>query len=47
MKKVLKENGLGLAFGLLFLATLVAQSFAGWQEFNTQQQAQQLIQLGW
>ncbi|SFB78005.1 hypothetical protein SAMN04487968_101480 [Nocardioides terrae] len=47
MKKTLKGNGLGLAFGLLFLATLVAQSFAGWQEFNTQQASEGLVQLSW
>ena len=47
MKKTLKDNGLGLAFGLLFLATLVAQSFAGWQEFNTQQASEGLVQLSW
>ncbi|MFD1151670.1 DUF6766 family protein [Saccharothrix hoggarensis] len=34
MKRFLRDNGLGLAFGLLFLATLVAQSFAGNADVN-------------
>ncbi|MFE2756459.1 DUF6766 family protein [Actinosynnema sp. NPDC059335] len=29
MKRFLRDNGLGLAFGLLFLASLVGQAFAG------------------
>jgi hypothetical protein len=32
----LKGNGLSLAFGALFLATLVGQAFAGMAEFNDQ-----------
>jgi hypothetical protein len=47
VRRTLRENGLGLAFGLLFVATLVGQSFAGWQEFNTQQAAQGLVELDW
>jgi hypothetical protein len=47
VKKTLRDNGLGLLFGGLFLAALVGQSFAGWQEFNTQQGAQGLVQLSW
>ena len=47
MKRVLRDNGLGLLFGLLFLAALLGQSVAGWQQFNTQQAAQGLVQLSW
>ncbi|GAB2978305.1 DUF6766 family protein [Saccharothrix stipae] len=34
MKRFLRDNGLGLAFGLLFLATLVGQAFAGNADLN-------------
>ncbi len=34
MKGFLRDNGLGLGFGLLFLATLVGQAFAGNAEVN-------------
>ena len=47
MKQVLRDNGLGIVFGLLFLATLVAQSIAGWQDLNAQQAAEGLGQLSW
>jgi hypothetical protein len=47
VRKALRDNGLGLAFGGLFLAALVGQSFAGWQQFNTQQGAEGLTQLSW
>jgi hypothetical protein len=47
VKRVLRHNGLGVVFGLLFLATLALQSVAGWQDFNTQQAADGLGQLSW
>lgn len=37
MKRFLKENALGLTFGLLFLVVLVGQAFAGLADFNQQQ----------
>ena len=39
MRRFLKENGLGLFFAALFLATLVAQAFVGRADFNHQQVA--------
>jgi hypothetical protein len=40
MRRFLRDNGLGLAFGGLFLATLVGQAFAGLAQFNEQQLVQ-------
>ena len=37
MRKYLRENSLGLVFGLLFLIVLVAQSVAGLADFNQRQ----------
>jgi hypothetical protein len=37
--RFLKDNGLSLAFGALFVATLVAQAFVGHADFNAQQLA--------
>ena len=37
MRRFLSENGLSLVFGVLFLATLVGQSFAGQHAFNAEQ----------
>ncbi|MFI7599202.1 DUF6766 family protein [Actinoplanes sp. NPDC049681] len=37
MKRFVKENALGLTFGLLFLVVLVGQAFAGLADFNQQQ----------
>ena len=37
--KTLRDNGLGLAFGLLFLLTLLGQAIAGHADFNNQQLA--------
>ena len=37
MRRFLFENGLSLFFGAIFLATLVAQSFAGQHAFNEEQ----------
>ena len=39
MRRFLRENGLGLFFGTLFLATVVAQAFVGHADFNHQQLA--------
>lgn len=34
MKRILRDNGLSIAFGLLFLAALIGQAFAGQSDFN-------------
>jgi len=47
MPKFVRENSLSLAFGLLFLVSLLAQSFAGWQQFNAQQVAEHLDTITW
>ena len=39
MKRFLRENGLSLGFGTIFLATLVAQAFVGHADFNAGQAA--------
>jgi hypothetical protein len=40
MRRSVRDNGLGLAFGGLFLASLIGQAFAGLAQFNEQQVAQ-------
>ncbi|MDQ4055398.1 MAG: hypothetical protein M3237_22275 [Actinomycetota bacterium] len=47
MRRFVKENSLSLVFGILFLGSLVAQSFAGWQAFNDEQAAESLGRLSW
>ena len=37
MKRFLRENSLGLVFGVLFVIVLVGQAFAGHADFNQQQ----------
>lgn len=39
MKRKLRDNGLGLVFGLLFLGSLVGQAFAGQADYNHKQVA--------
>jgi len=39
MKRFLRENGLGLGFGALFLGTLIAQALVGHADFNQAQAA--------
>jgi hypothetical protein len=39
MKGFLRDNGLSIGFGVIFLAALVAQAFVGHVEFNNQQLA--------
>ena len=48
MRRFLKENSLGLTFGVLFLLALVGQAFAGHAQFNQEQLAEGLepISLG-
>ena len=42
----LRENSLSLFFGLLFAASLVAQAYAGWHQFNADQVAEGLGSIG-
>jgi hypothetical protein len=42
MSRFLRDNGLGLAFGALFVACLVGQAFAGHAQFDDQQLAEGL-----
>ncbi|MFL6123201.1 DUF6766 family protein [Actinophytocola sp.] len=37
MKRKLRDNGLGIAFGLLFLGALIGQAVAGHADYNNQQ----------
>ncbi|WP_199511203.1 DUF6766 family protein [Nucisporomicrobium flavum] len=46
MKRFVKENALGLTFGLLFLVVLVGQAFAGLADYNQQQLAEGLQPIG-
>jgi len=45
VSRALRENSLGLVFGALFLATLVAQALSGHAQFNDQQLADGLQQV--
>jgi len=45
MRRFVKENSLGLVFGLLFLAALIGQAFAGHADFNEQQIASGLPEI--
>jgi hypothetical protein len=42
MKRILRDNGLGLFFGVLFLIALLGQMFAGHADYNNQQLTQGL-----
>jgi hypothetical protein len=42
MRRFVKENSLSLVFGVLFLASLAGQSFAGWHAFDADQTAESL-----
>ncbi|MEV4702376.1 DUF6766 family protein [Actinoplanes sp. NPDC049316] len=46
MKRFVKENALGLTFGLLFLLVLAGQAFAGVADYNQQQLAEGLPRIG-
>ncbi|MFI5627091.1 DUF6766 family protein [Nocardioides sp. NPDC051685] len=45
MRRFLKENSLSLVFGLLFLAALAGQAFAGWHQLNDELFADGLHQI--
>jgi hypothetical protein len=42
-----RNNSLALFFGVLFIGTVIAQSFAGWQSFNAEQVGENLDPIGW
>src|SRR3954467_7663777 len=46
MRRFLRENGLSLAFGGLFLLTLAGQAVAGTADYNAQQATRQLPGIG-
>ncbi|HEY0905056.1 MAG TPA: DUF6766 family protein [Marmoricola sp.] len=48
MRFNVRKHGLGLFFGLIFVAALIGQAFAGWHQFNNDQVAEGLaaISLG-
>jgi len=46
VRTFVRENSLSLVFGLMFLAALVAQAFAGWHQFNAEQVAEGLGTIG-
>ena len=45
MRKFVRQNSLGLFFGVIFLPALVGQAFAGWKQFNDEQLAESLSQI--
>jgi hypothetical protein len=47
MKTFLRENGLSLFFGAIFLITLAAQSLAGWQAYNAEQSEHGSATVSW
>jgi hypothetical protein len=47
VRTVLRDNGIGLGFGALFLLVLVLQSVAGWRNFDAQQAADGLQRISW
>ena len=47
MRRFVRENSMSLFFGLIFVASLVGQSFAGWHQFNNRQAAEGFGQLTW
>ena len=47
MRTFLRENALSLFFAAIFLATIVAQSFAGQRAYNADQREHDDSQLSW
>lgn len=45
VRRVLRENGLGIVFGVLFLVTLVGQALAGAADFNDERVSDGLAQV--
>jgi hypothetical protein len=47
MRAFVRENGLSLFFGALFLLTLTAQSFAGQRQYNAEQLDHEASTVSW
>ncbi|HMJ02939.1 MAG TPA: DUF6766 family protein [Conexibacter sp.] len=47
MRRFAKDNGLSLAFGVLFVVVLGLQSIAGWHEHNAQELAHRADAISW
>jgi len=47
MRRFLRDNGLSLAFGALFLGALAVQSLAGWHDFNADQLTHREDPISW
>jgi hypothetical protein len=47
MRTFLRDNALSLFFGTIFLASLAAQSYAGWHQLNATQVAEHLDAVSW
>lgn len=47
MKRFMRDNGLSLAFGILFLVVLALQSIAGWHDHNAQELAHHEDAISW
>ncbi|HEY9476801.1 MAG TPA: DUF6766 family protein [Microbacteriaceae bacterium] len=47
MRRILRDHGLGLFFGGIFLATLVTQSLTGLAVYNQEQLSHGLSEIGW
>jgi hypothetical protein len=47
VRRFVRENSLSLFFGLIFIASLVGQSLAGWHQFNATQLAEHLDPVTW
>ena len=45
MRRFVRDCGLSLFFGLIFLLALAGQAWAGWKAFNAEQSADQLARL--
>ena len=45
MRKFVRQNSLGLFFGVIFLLALVGQAVAGWKQFNDEKLAESLSQI--
>jgi anti-sigma-K factor RskA len=47
MRRFVRENSLSLFFGVIFVGSLIAQSFAGLHQFNATQLAEHLDLVSW
>jgi hypothetical protein len=47
VRRFLRENSLSIVFGILFVASLLGQSIAGWKEFNQDRLAHDEAAISW